>query len=331
MKKYILYAIITALILLLSITYVAFGVSVGETHVVKMERMSSDSLPRLLNESSLFETSWNLCCSIRKLKTLKSGEYQIEQGISTWDLVELMRQGDQSSILIRTDETRTLEGFCESLSGSLQFKKEEYLAAICAAMGSDTSAAGMAKATSVLFANSFAFQYSDTPEEIAKRFKNMHDDYWNEERRQKSNDIGLSVHEVYVLASIVKGECRHMEEAPEIAGLYLNRLKEGMLLECDATVQFIAKRDQAQRILFDDLNVESPYNTYKVQGLPPGPIYIVEKEYIDAVLNPSVHRYLYMCAKDDGSGWHLFTDNFAVHSRNAMAYRRYMDKMNIKQ
>ena len=183
MKKYILYSIIAALILMLSITYVAFGVSVGETHVVKMERMSSDSLPRLLNESSLFETSWNLCCSIRKLKTLKSGEYQIEQGISTWDLVELMRQGDQSSILIRTDETRTLEGFCESLSGSLQFKKEEYLAAICAAMGSDTSAAGMAKATSVLFANSFAFQYSDTPEEIAKRFKNMHDDYWNEELR----------------------------------------------------------------------------------------------------------------------------------------------------
>jgi len=104
-----------------------------------------------------------------------------------------------------------------------------------------------------------------------------------------------------------------------------------MLLQCDATVQFIAERDQAQRILFDDLNVESPYNTYKVQGLPPGPIYIVEKEYIDAVLNPSVHRYLYMCAKDDGSGWHLFTDNFAVHSRNAMSYRRYMDKMNIKQ
>lgn len=331
MRKILIYCCVFAAILLLSFSYVVLVVEVSEEHVLKTESVVVEEVPRLLNESSLFQTSWNLCCMVRRFHRLKSGEYHIQQGVSAWDLVAQLRQGDPSSIFIRTDETRTLVGFCESLSGTLQFTKEVYLSAFCAVMGEDTSSLGIAKSTSMLFADTYDFQYSDSPESIAMRFKKIHNEFWNSDRVQMAKAIGLSPFEVYVLASMVKGECKHLEEAPQIARLYLNRLAKPMMLQCDATVQFIVERENAQRILNEDLNSESPYNTYRVMGLPPGPIYIVEKEYLDAVLNAPLHRYLYMCAKPDGSGWHLFTDNFAEHTNNANAYRRYMDELEIKK
>lgn len=331
MRKILIYCGVFISILIFSFSYVVWGVEVSQEHVIKTERVNAQELPLLLNESSLFETSWNWCCMARRFKELKPGEYRIQKGMSTWDLVAFLRQGDPSSILIRTDETRSLIGFCESLSGQLQFSKEAYLIAFCNAMGADTSSSGIAKSTSILFADTYDFQFSESPQSIAERFKKIHGEFWNQDRTQKAEALGLSPFEVYILASIVKGECRHMEEAGTIARLYLNRLSEKMMLQCDATVQFIVERENAQRILNEDLNRDSPYNTYKVLGLPPGPIYIVEKEYLDAVLNAPLHRYIYMCAKSDGSGWHLFTAHFPEHSRNASAYRKYMDQLEIKK
>ena len=331
MKKIVLYIGVLVLIVLFSTGYMLWGVKLEKVHVVKTDCISSEEWVKLLKETSLFESAWSWSCWIRRFHQIGGGQYTLPEGLSAWEMVALLRQGDQSSYLIRTDETRTLYGFCESLSEYLIRSKEQYLLGFCKSLNLDTSQIQVAIATTYLFADSYDFQYSDEANEVGARFKKMHDDFWNEERMMKAKDLNLTPEQVYILASIVKGECRHMEEAPKIAGLYLNRLNKNMLLQCDATVQFIVERENAKRILNTDLEIVSPYNTYKVTGLPPGPIYIVEKKYIDAVLNYDRNNYIYMCAKSDGSGWHLFTDDYSEHTRNANAYRSYVQSLNIKK
>jgi UPF0755 protein len=284
----------------------------------------------MLNESELFQKAWWVSCRWENFSSIACGEYTVPSGITAWELVKLMKKGDQSSYLVRTDKRRIIDGFFDALADQLKYSSSEYKEGFCKALGFDTSANGKAMATTYLFANTFDFQYSDTPERVAKRFKKMHDDFWTNDNLAKAKSMNLSCEQVYILASIIKGECKHEEEAPTIAGLYVNRLKRNILLQCDATVQFIVNRKNARRILNSDLEIDSPYNTYKYPGLPPGPIHIAEKKFLAAVLNHETHDYIYMCAKEDGSGYHHFTASLQEHNRNAAAYQSYLRKLNIK-
>jgi len=164
--------------------------------------------------------------------------------------------------------------------------------------------------------------------EMAAKFR----DFWNDERKQKITKIGLkSPSQVVTLASIVYSEQGKVpEEWPIIAGLYLNRLKKGMRLQSDPTFKFCwgDKLDGVQRLLAKHRNIDCPYNTYKIDGLPPGPICLVPAEVIDAVLNPGDVNYLYMCAKPDYSGRHNFTASDAQHIKNARVYQNWLSKNN---
>jgi UPF0755 protein len=178
--------------------------------------------------------------------------------------------------------------------------------------------------------DTYEFYWTTTAEEFANRMKLEYDKFWNTERRKKAEEIKLSPAEVTTLASIVQAETAKNEEQKRIAGLYMNRLKRGQLLQADPTVKYAVGDFSLKRILNAHLEIDSPYNTYKYAGLPPGPINFPETTAIDAVLNYEKHNYLYMCAKEDFSGYHNFAVTFDEHSRNAAKYRAALDRNNIK-
>ncbi len=155
--------------------------------------------------------------------------------------------------------------------------------------------------------------------------------FWNDERKAKAKAAGLTPEEVATLASIVDEETANSAEMPIIAGLYINRLRRGMLLQADPTVKFALGDPTRRRILKKDLETDSPYNTYIHTGLPPGPIRIPSKQAIESVLNYTKHNYLYMCAKEDFSGTHNFATTLGQHNANAKKYQQALNKLKIKK
>jgi UPF0755 protein len=155
--------------------------------------------------------------------------------------------------------------------------------------------------------------------------------FWNVERRQKAELIGLDPPEVSILASIVEKETAKNDEKARIAGVYLNRMKYNWRLQADPTIIFAWQDFNIRRVLNAHKEIDSPYNTYKYYGLPPGPICIPSISSIDAVLNREDHSYMFFCARDDFSGYHAFATTHAQHNVNANKYRRALDARNIKK
>lgn len=178
--------------------------------------------------------------------------------------------------------------------------------------------------------NTYEIYWDITPERFMIRMMKERRSFWNEERTAKAKALGLSIEEVATLASIVDEETNNDSEKPIVAGLYINRLKRGMPLQADPTIKYALGDFTRKRILNNDLKIESPYNTYKYKGLPPGPIRIPTLQAIESVLNYKKHNYLYMCAKEDLSGTHNFARTLSEHNANARRYQQALNKLNIK-
>lgn len=177
--------------------------------------------------------------------------------------------------------------------------------------------------------NTYEVYWDTSIDKLMNRMKNEYSTFWNESRKAKAKQVGLSPIEVSILASIVEEEATYSDEYPIVAGLYLNRLKRGQRLEADPTVKFALNDFSLRRILYKHLEVESPYNTYRNEGLPPGPIRVPSIKGIDATLSPQDHKYLFMCAKEDLSGRHNFATTHAEHVRNAARYQRALNEKKI--
>lgn len=178
--------------------------------------------------------------------------------------------------------------------------------------------------------NTYEVYWTISPEELVQRLNREYEQFWTEERLTKTEKIGLEPYEVINLAAIVQEESAKVDEYPAIAGLYLNRLRMGMRLQADPTIKFALQDFGLRRILHRHLRVDSPYNTYIYAGLPPGPIRIPTIAAIDGVLNAEDHTYVYMCAKDDFSGYHAFATTYSGHLQNARKYARALNKRGIK-
>ena len=257
------------------------------------------------------------------------GRYELSNGMNNYMLLHKLKTGRQTPIRITFNNIRTKENLAKKLSiqlmaDSLQIinilNNEEILAEY-----------GLNPETSVclFIPNTYEVYWNISPENLLKRMKKEYDIFWTKERLMKLNDVGLNQVEVSILASIVEEESVKKEEKPVIAGLYLNRLQRGMLLQADPTIKFAIKDFSLKRIK-GVLSYDSPYNTYIYAGLPPGPIRIPSTESIDAVLNYQNHNYIYMCAKDNFSGYHDFTTSFQEHEKNGGKYRRELKKRGIE-
>ena len=170
--------------------------------------------------------------------------------------------------------------------------------------------------------NTYEFYWNTNAAQFTEKMKKEYDKYWNEERLAQAKEVGLTPIQVSILASIVDKETNKTDEMAKIAGVYLNRLRNGWLLQADPTLVFAVGDFGLKRVLNIHKEVESPYNTYKYHGLPPGPICIPSLAAINSVLNAEKHNYYYFCAKDDFSGYHVFAKTLTEHNRNAEKYRR---------
>ena len=178
--------------------------------------------------------------------------------------------------------------------------------------------------------NTYEVYWNITLDGLMERMQKEHDRFWNGERTAKATRLELTPNEVCIVASIIDEETANNAEKPMIAGMYLNRLKAGMPLQADPTIKFALKDFALKRIYHNMLQFDSPYNTYKNTGLPPGPIKIASVAGIDAVLNRTAHDYLYMCAKEDFSGTHNFARTYQEHLKNAAKYTKALNERGIK-
>ncbi len=260
---------------------------------------------------------------------VKTGRYAIEDGMTMPEIIRRLRSGSQTPINLTFNNIRTIEDLAGRFSSQLMIDSVTITSFL-----NDSSVAksyGFNEQTfsAMFIPNTYEIYWDSSVENLVKRMKKEYDSFWNSSRIAKAEKLGLSPIEVSTLASIVEEEATYADEYPIVAGLYINRLNRGMRLEADPTVKFAVGDASLRRILFKHLEVESAYNTYKIDGLPPGPIRIPSTISIDAVLSPAQHKYIFMCAKDDLSGRHNFAVTHAEHARNARAYQRALNERGI--
>lgn len=262
-------------------------------------------------------------------ETIKTGRYAIRDGMTMPEIIRMLRSGNQSAVKLTFNNMRTNENLAGRISNQLMLDSVELLNVLkdetkLEVLGFDTNTIA-----AMFIPNTYEVYWDTSIDNLMNRMKKEYTSFWNESRKDKAKEIGLSPIEVSILASIVEEEATYSDEYSIVAGLYLNRLKRGQRLEADPTIKFALNDFSLRRILYKHLEVESPYNTYRNEGLPPGPIRIPSIKGIDATLSPQDHKYLFMCAKEDLSGRHSFATTHAEHLRNAARYQRALNERKI--
>ncbi len=260
---------------------------------------------------------------------VKTGRYAVKDGMTMPDVIRTLRSGNQTPVSITFNNMRTKENLAGRISQQLMMDSTELLNALNNEAKINDLGFNDATVVAMFIPNTYEMYWDTGVNSFLDRMKKEFDRFWNADRKTKAEKLGLSPIQVSTLASIVEEEATYSDEYPIVAGLYMNRLRKGMRLEADPTVKFAVGDFSLRRILFRHLEVESPYNTYKNTGLPPGPIRIPSIKAIDGTLSPQSHNYLFMCAKDDLSGRHNFAITHAEHARNAAAYQRALNERKI--
>lgn len=263
-------------------------------------------------------------------KNIKPGRYELTDGMGNYMLVHNLLNARQAPLRFTFNNIRTKEQLAQRLSSQLMMDSVEVMEMLNDA--SFLSQFGLIPETSTVFfiPDTYEVYWTISPKDLFKKMKENYDKFWTEDRKLQLNDCGLSQVEVSILASIVEEETNKKDEQPRVAGLYLNRLHQGMPLQADPTVKFAIGDFSLKRIYGGHLEIDSPYNTYKNVGLPIGPIRIPSANGIKAVLNYTGHNYLYMCAKEDFSGYHNFAATYEDHLKNAAKYRKALDERGVK-
>lgn len=260
--------------------------------------------------------------------SVSKGSYAIKNDMSVYDISRKILAGRQDPVKVTFNNVRTLRQLADRVAPEMEFDADAFLAACDSVL----SARGMTKEQypAAFLPDTYEFYWNASPGYVVERLAAYRDKFWNEERRRKAAAAGLSPEDVATVASIVEEETAKGDERPKVARLYLNRIHKGMKLQADPTVKFAVGDFSLRRILSDHLKVESPYNTYLHEGLPPGPIRVVDRRTLDAVLDAPPHEYIYMCAKEDFSGYHNFATNYGDHCANAVRYQRELNRRGIR-
>lgn len=270
-------------------------------------------------------------------ENIRTGRYAIEPGEGAAVTFRRLKNGLQTPVNLTIPSVRTVERLSAQLSEKLMIDSATICKALkdektCKELGFDTTTV-----ICMFIPNTYDIYWNTSAENLLKRMKKEYSRFWDEERMARAANIGMSPTEIMTLASIVDEETANDQEKPMVAGMYCNRLKlrnseypDGMPLQADPTIKFAWKRFDLRRIYNKLLNIDSPYNTYRRTGLPPGPIRIPSIAGIEAVLNHTKHDYLYMCAKEDFSGTHNFARTYEEHMANARRYTQALNQRGIK-
>jgi len=260
---------------------------------------------------------------------VKPGHYILKDGMSNYQLISMLRSGSQTPVKVIFNNIRTVEQLAGKISSQIEADSISILNEI--RNDSNLKAEGFNEFNyaSLFIPNTYEFYWNTDAKGFLKRMKREYESFWNKSRLQKAEYQNLTPLQVSVLASIVDKETTKVSEMRTIAGVYMNRLKKRIPLQADPTLIFALGDFEIRRVLDVHKGIESPYNTYKYMGLPPGPICIPSIAAIDAVLNAEEHKYFYFCAKDDLSGSHVFARDLYEHNVNAEKYRRALNRQRI--
>ena len=267
---------------------------------------------------------------------IKPGKYAIKRGMNNNEIINSLRSAN-IPVKVAFNNQETLADLAGRISMQIEpdsssllraFQEDDFLKAN--GFNDDTKLA-------MYLPNSYEFFWNTSPEKFRDRMLTEYKTFWNDSRLEKAKSQNLKPNEVIALASIVHKETAKVEERPRVAGLYLNRLRKGMLLQADPTVIYSMKKRSGnfdlviKRVLYKDLELDSPYNTYKYAGVPPGPITMPDITAIDAVLSPEKHDYIYMVANVEDFGYHKFAETAAQHNRNKVQYIRWINEQKINR
>jgi UPF0755 protein len=253
---------------------------------------------------------------------IKPGRYMLKENMSNLRAIQLLKSGAQDPVRITFNNVRLVPELAEKITRNLGMAPQEFEAAVVKFAMSNSYGLNKDNIMVMFIPNTYKVYYNIVPEALVKRMYQEYENFWTDVRKEQAKKIGLTPTEVSVLASIVQAESIREDEAPTIAGLYMNRLKQGIPLQADPTLVFAVGDFTLKRILNVHKEIDSPYNTYKYAGLPPGPINMPEISSLEAVLNFKPSDYLYMCAKEDFSGRHNFTSDYREHMNNAIRYQK---------
>ncbi len=264
-------------------------------------------------------------------KHIHPGRYLITAGMSNNGLINMLRSGSQHPVMLVIYNIRTKNELSGTIAGYIEADSTQLIKILNNLEFLEPYGYNTHNVMTVFLPNTYEFFWNTSAKGFFERMIKEHDKFWTETRKSKAEMIPLSPKEVSILASIVQQETTHKDEMPEIAGVYINRLKTGMPLQADPTVIFALGDFSKNRVIKQDTKTDSPYNTYKYTGLPPGPICLAEPATIDNVLNFTHHNYFYFCARDDFSGYHNFSSNLREHLRNARQYQHAINKLRMRK
>ena len=339
MKKLIT-IIITAV---LSVATLVVAVNIGslvlsgapKTTVIKLRRGTTidgltDTLSRAVDERFAHRVE-RVMHLLNADISRRQGAYRIVKGESPLTVARHIRNGIECTVSFTFNNIRTREQWTRRVGKTFLINADSMMCLlrdpeVCAAYGKDTTTI-----TTILLPDTYEFLWTVSPRKLLDGLYAEYKRLWDDNRINKAKRLGLSQNEVSILASIVEEETAKADDKPIVARLYYNRLKKGMPLQADPTVKFAIGDFSIRRISHNMLRTPSPYNTYLNKGLPPGPIRLPEKSTIDAVLDMPEHNFIYMCAREDFSGYHNFTASYAEHLDNARRYQAALNARNIRR
>ena len=270
-----------------------------------------------------------LMSNLDEAKNIHTGRYVINPKDGNYPVFHRLTRGQQTPLDFSINDIRTSGQLAQKIGNQLMVDSAEV--AIRLNDSAFCSKLGFRKETIVclFIPNTYELYWNISTADLFKKMKKEYNQFWTNERLSKPKSIGFTPSEVCTIASIVEEETNANSEKPMVAGLYINRLHQGMKLQADPTVKFAVQDFAIKRVTGAHLRSDSPYNTYKFQGLPPGPIRIPSIKGIDAVLNYTRHNFVYMCAKEDFSGTHNFAATWQEHQANAKKYQNELNKRKI--
>lgn len=264
-------------------------------------------------------------------KAVKPGKYRLKQGMSNRNFINMLKAGNQEEVSLRFKNHRLKENFAAYISTQIEADSLSIIRLLDSSAFINKYGFNPDNVYGMFIPNSYNLYWNTSAEKFFERMYSEYEKFWTPERKTKAKQIGLTQTQVSNLAAIVDAEALNDSEMPMIAGLYMNRYKKGMKLQADPTVIFANKDFTIRRVLNKHLVKDSPYNTYVYTGLPPGPIMMPSIKAIDAVLNYKKHNFIYMCAKEDFSGYHNFAVTEAEHKANARRFQQALNQRNIKK
>lgn len=269
-------------------------------------------------------------------EAVKPGKYKISKGMSNFELIRMLKRGKQSMVNLSFNNQDTFKKLAGRISQQIEADSVSLLNAFTDITFLNEAGFNDMNAIGMYIPNSYEFYWNTTAEEFRAKMLDEYNKFWDATQLEKAKKLNLTKNEVITLASIVQKETASVSERPIVAKLYLNRLSSGWPLQADPTIIFALKvklgNDMIiKRVFSKDLEIDSPYNTYKNTGLPPGPISMPDISSIEAVLNPANHDYFYMCASVTTFGTHEFAKTLDEHNRNAAKYQSWLNKQGVNR